>query len=125
MSVRLSIHIADVGVLAAPRILASRPRAAGLRYAAITVAAPLGPQLLPTPQLGRVALIAAWDGDDALDAFLDGDPLARRLAGGWHARLEPLRASGAWRALPGISAPRRPGDENQPGPGPPPGPLPP
>src|SRR5437868_714001 len=114
MSVRLSVHIADVGPRAAPRILLSRPRTPGLRYAATTVAAPLGPRLLPTPQPGRVGLIAAWDDDAAIDAFLEGDPLARRLAGGWHARLEPLRASGAWRALPELSAPERPVDDDEP-----------
>src|SRR3954470_15926054 len=102
MSVRLSVHIADVGARAAPRILAARPRAAVLRYAATTVAAPLGPQLLPRPQLGRVALIAAWDDDASLDAFVERDPLAERLSHGWHARLEPLRASGAWSALPDL-----------------------
>src|SRR3954468_16043041 len=114
MNVRLSVHIADVGARAVPGILLSRPRTPGLRYATTTVAAPLGAGLVPKPQLGRVGLIAAWDDDAALDAFLDGDPLARRLAGGWHARLEPLRASGAWRALPELSAPERAVDDDEP-----------
>src|SRR3954453_6853102 len=114
MSVRLSVHIADVGARAVPGILLSRPRTPGLRYAATTAAAPLGAGLVPTPQLGRVGLIAAWDDDAALDAFLDGDPLARRLAGGWHARLAPLRASGTWGAPPGLSAPGRAVDAAEP-----------
>src|SRR4051794_31654707 len=114
MSVRLSVHLADVGPRAAPALLLSRPRAAGLRFAAMTVAAPLGPALVPKPQLGRVGLLAAWEDDAALDAFLASDPLAQRLAGGSHVRLEPLRASGSWRAPPELSAPERPVDDDEP-----------
>jgi hypothetical protein len=50
--------------------------------------------------LGRVGLVAFWDDDDALDSFLAGHPTAAALAGGWHARLEPLRAFGEWPGLP-------------------------
>jgi hypothetical protein len=113
----VSVHLADVGLRAAPRVLRRRPdRTAvpGLRYAELTTAAPLGGGLLPTPQLGRVGLIAAWDGDEALDGFLTSHPLAARLAGGWHVRLEPLRASGAWAPLPGLAEHERPVDDHEP-----------
>src|SRR4051812_31289169 len=98
-----SVHLADVGARAVPGLLRRRPRALpGLRWATVTVAAPLGPRLLPAPQLGRIGLIAAWDDDAALDAFQADDPLAARLAAGWHARLEPMRAFGAWPELPDL-----------------------
>jgi hypothetical protein len=51
--------------------------------------------VLPSPAPGRFALVALWDDDAALDAWLSGSP---RLAGDWHVRLEPLRATGAWEA---------------------------
>jgi hypothetical protein len=113
----LSVHIADVGRRAASGLLRRRPVAAkvpGLRYAEMTTAAPLGGGLLPVPQFGRVGLIAAWDGDAALDDFLAGHPVAERLAGGWHVRLEPLRAYGAWSALPDFPKAERPVDEDEP-----------
>jgi len=101
----LSVHIADVGATRAPGVLRSRPDPAvvsGLRYAETTIAAPLGGGLLPRPQPGRVGMIAAWEDDDALEHFLTEHPLAERLAGGWHASLEPLRASGTWSRLQGL-----------------------
>lgn len=113
----VSVHLADVGRYAALGVLRRRPDPAevpGLRYAEIAIAAPLGGGLLPRPQLGRVGLIAAWNDDRALDDFLTSHPLAERLADGWHVRLEPLRASGAWLALPDLPKNERPVDEDEP-----------
>ncbi len=56
-------------------------------------------------QPGRVCLIASWDGEHAVKEFLDHHPLARELAGGWRARLEPVRSPGAWPALPELPGP--------------------
>jgi hypothetical protein len=99
----LSVHIAELGPRAAlGTVLRSRPQTAGLRYAETTITARLGGGLLPAPDFGRVGLLAAWDDDAALDAFLGTDPLARRLAGGWHVRLRPVRVAGAWPELPGL-----------------------
>ena len=67
--------------------------------------ADLTPRLAPAPRPGRVGLVAAWEDDAALERFLAADRLARALAGGWHVRLAPLRAWGAWRALPGLPGP--------------------
>lgn len=97
-----SMHLADVGPRAALALLRRRPdpaEIAGLRWAETAVAAPLSDRVLPAPSL-RVGLLAYWDGEDALDRFLAEHPVARRLAGGWHVRLEPVRAAGAWAALP-------------------------
>ena len=112
----LSVHIADVGKAAALRLLGGRsPRSAppGARYAELTGAVPLSPHVVPKPTLGRVGLIAAWDGDAAVDDFLVGHPLAKQLAHGWHVRLAPTRIFGAWSRLDGLARDEVPmaGDE--------------
>jgi hypothetical protein len=97
------VHLADVGAATA-LTLSRKPPApgsiAGLRNAEVGLAAPLRSGLLPRPQLGRAVLIAFWDDDDAIDRFESAHPLAARFASGWRARLEPLRAFGAWPGLP-------------------------
>jgi len=105
----MSVHLADVGAGSVPAVLRSKVTAANapaVRWAATLAGAPLGHRVLPKPAPGRVGLLAAWDDDAALDGFLDSHPLAERLAVGWHVRLEPLRASGHWSALPELSQPR-------------------
>ena len=103
MLVIASVHIADVGVGAALKVLRKAPSPAsvsGLRQANVALAAVLGKGVLPKPMLGRVALVAFWDGDDALDRFLVDDPGAKPFAGGWRVRLDPLRAWGSWPGVP-------------------------
>jgi hypothetical protein len=103
MAVVASVHVADIGRTASLGFVARRPRPGsidGLRHAEVAMAAPLSASVLPKPTLGRVVMIGFWEGDDAVDAFLRDHPLAARLAGGWHARLEPLRAFGTWPGLP-------------------------
>jgi hypothetical protein len=98
----LSMHIADIGARASLGVLRARPlpaSAPGLRYAETMLGAELSAAVLPRPKPARAGLLAAWDDDAALDRFLAEDPLARRLAGGWHVRLQPLRVSGAWSGL--------------------------
>ena len=68
-----SVHVADVGVRRALGLLRKVPRPgsiSGLRQANVALAAPLGGSALPKPQLGRVALVAFWDDDAAVDRFL-------------------------------------------------------
>lgn len=113
----VSVHLADVGWRAAPRIFRHSPRPSdvpGLRYAETTGAAPLSGNLLPSPQPGRVGLIAAWDDNSALDRFSACHPLAEQLAGGWQVRLEPLHVYGAWSGLPGLPPQEIPVDDDQP-----------
>jgi len=96
-----SVHIADVGPRRALALIAkgpSRVAAPGLRRADLGLAAPLGAGL-PRPDLGRIALVAMWDDEPALDRFLADAPIARSFADGWHARLAPLRAYGSWPGL--------------------------
>jgi hypothetical protein len=95
-----SVHFADIGARAAIAFVCRAPRAAGLLHADVGLAAPLGGSALPRPQLDRVGMVAFWEDVEAAEQFLAGHPAAARLAGGWHATLEPLRAHGAW---PGLS----------------------
>src|SRR6185295_4663040 len=102
----VSVHIVDAGLSRMPGALRKTPRPAevpGLLYARTTVTAAQGGSGRLPIYPGRFALIAAWDEDGALDDFTRSDhPLARPLTAGWHVRLEPLRVSGAWPAMPGL-----------------------
>jgi hypothetical protein len=49
-----------------------------------------------------VALVAAWESDDAFEAFSSGHPIADTLALGWQVRLQPLHVYGEWPALGGL-----------------------
>lgn len=98
-----SVHVANVGARSALSVVRRSPRpteVAGLRHADVAITAPLSASLLGRPDLGRAALVAFWDDDDALDHFLAEHPVAAKLAGGWHVRLAPLRAYGTWPGLP-------------------------
>jgi hypothetical protein len=98
-----SVHIANVDARSAWSVVRRAPKpgeVSGLRHANVAITAPLSAALLGRPDPGRVALVAFWDDDEALDRFLDDHPTATRLAGGWHVRLEPLRAFGTWPGVP-------------------------
>lgn len=113
-----SVHIAEVGVRRSLSLLRPGRRALdapGVRYAEWAGLVPLAatPASPPFPPRG-VALIASWDDDAALDRFLDAHPVAQKLAGGWHARLEPRRIYGAWPEMPGLPAEEQPMDPDEP-----------
>jgi len=113
----VSVHIADLGPRAALGVLARPPRprrVPGLTYAVTLTTAPLGEPLLPPKRLGRIGMIAAWEEEAALEGFLARDPVAKRLAGGWQARLQPLRVSGFWPGMPELPAEPLPVDDEEP-----------
>jgi CBS domain-containing protein len=113
----VSVHIAQVGAREAAEVLLRPPRPGrvpGLTYAETTTTAALGEPLLPPKQLGRVGMIAAWDGDEAFEEFWRRHPVARHLAGGWQVRLQPLRVSGAWAGMPGLPVRPLPVDDEEP-----------
>jgi hypothetical protein len=96
-----TVQLADLGPVGALRAVMRRPRlddTPGLRSAEVAVFAPLA--LSRPPPVSRAGLIAFWDSDDAFDRFLDRDPIGKRFAGGFQARLRPLRAHGSWPGLP-------------------------
>jgi hypothetical protein len=100
----VSIHLADVGWLRAPRLLLRGLDAStvpGMTYAEPVFTAPLGTRV-PRPHPGRIGLIAAWEDDPALDRFLSDNPFAEHIRDGWHARLEPLRCFGSWAGMPDL-----------------------
>jgi len=95
-----SVHVADTNPLTALR--RRTPQAAdvaGLRSARNGIAAPFVPSHIPRPQLGREVLMAAWQDEASLDAFIAGHPFGQAMAGGWHTRLELVRAVGVWPGL--------------------------
>jgi len=114
----VSVHIVDAGLprmLGALRKTPSPAEVPGLRYARTTVTAAQGGGGRVPLYPGRFALIAAWDGDGALDDFSRSDhPLAGPLAAGWQARLQPLRVSGAWPEMPGLPDRQLPVDDDEP-----------
>src|SRR3954469_18803146 len=98
----LSVHLAPLRTRPALRALRTPVAAPGLLWGESLAAVPLAAPLFPPPRPLGVGLVAAWEDDGALDDSLARAPLAERFAGGWHVRLEPLRAFGAWAALPGL-----------------------
>ncbi len=113
----VSVHIVDVGLRRVPTALRHRPHpgsVAGLRYAETAITAQQGGSGLPLYP-GRFGLIAAWDDDSALEDFLRSEhPLAGLLIAGWQVRLEPLRVSGAWPAMPGLPDRQLPVEDDEP-----------
>jgi len=101
----LSVHICDLDLRTAVGVLRRPPQPSevpGLEYAETVITAPLGGNLLPTPRLKRVALVAAWESDDAFESFAASHSLARQIARGWQVRLQPLHVYGEWPGLQGL-----------------------
>ena len=73
----------------------------GLQHAECLVLMRFGAPIvsLDRLQLRRLPMFAQWDSEPALDRFLDTGALGRRLAAGWHVRLQYLRRYGAIAAL--------------------------
>lgn len=112
-----SFHLAEVPRhVGARALLGPAPGVAGLDHAECLSLMRLGaPTVSPDRlQLNRLAVFAQWRDEDALDAFLDRDPLGRRLAGGWHVRLEFLRRWSTLEALPGLPVRAGAWDQDEP-----------
>lgn len=95
-----TVQVADLGRADTLRAVMRRPKPSatpGLRAADVAVFAPLA--LSGPPPIRRAGLIAFWDAEDAFESFRDDDPIAQRFAGGFQARLRPLRAHGSWPGL--------------------------
>lgn len=112
----VSIHLADVGWPEVNRLLfrgINVAKVPGMTYAEPAFTVPLGKRV-PRPNPRRIALIASWEDDSALDRFLSGHALAEPFDGGWHTRLEPRRCFGSWPEMPGLPAKELPVEDEEP-----------
>lgn len=101
----VSVQLAQPGPRAALGVLRAPPRAQdtpGLLWAQPAVTVPLGGPRRPT----GVALLSAWQDDEALDGFRARPGAGAALAGGYEMRMEPVRTIGRWNALPGLDGAR-------------------
>ena len=99
-----SFHLAHLPITTTVAVLVRPPTAAsvpGLVHLEVLAGMELGsPVISPKRlQLRRSAVFARWEDEAALESFLQDDPLGRRLAGGWHVRLEFVRRWGSVRGL--------------------------
>lgn len=103
-----SVHVAKVGGARATYRALRRelPAVSGLRHADAGFMVDLGGPLNRPPAVhaGQVAMLAWWESDDALEAFLSSPGLGGAFAKGWHARVEPLRVYNSWTSLPELPA---------------------
>ncbi len=113
----VTVQIADLGPRAAAGALLRQPRparVAGLAYVFTATTAPIAAGLLPSPQPRRVAMVAAWEADEAIDEFGREHPVGRALARGWEMRAHPVRVFGAWPRMPGLPERPLPVDDEEP-----------
>jgi hypothetical protein len=104
-----SFHLATLPQAMTARALVRPPSAAGvpgLRHAECLATMQLGaPTVSPARmQLRRLALFAEWESETSLDDFLAGHDLGRRVADGWHVRLQFLRRWGQISAMSDLPA---------------------
>lgn len=104
-----TFHLAKPGLVTTLGALFHPPTSAtvaGLHHAECMMPMRLGAPLLSPGrwQLRRFAMFAAWEDEAAIDRFLQGTPLGRALAQGWHVRLRFLRRWGHVAAFDGLPA---------------------
>jgi hypothetical protein len=94
-----SFHLAKTDLITTLRNLwwpPSRKRVPGLRHSECMTRMQLGAPILSfeRAQFGSFVMFASWDSEEALEDFLRGTPLGRKLTDGWHVRLSFLRRWG-------------------------------
>lgn len=96
-----SFHLAAMPLHTAAGALLRPPSAPGLRHIEVLAGMELGaPVVSPSRmQIRRLAVFAEWADEAALEEYLAQRPFGRRLAAGWHVRLEFLRRWGTVREL--------------------------
>ena len=108
-----SVHLSRLSPREVVSAVRGRPRAGavpGLRFAELNTRARLGPSVLPSPLPGRFGLVALWDDEASLNAWLATQP---RLAGDYRVRLEPLRAFGRIAAMGDLVDGEQPVEEDE------------
>jgi hypothetical protein len=103
-----SFHLAEMPVRATAAALLRPPTPAtapGLQHGECLARIQFGTPIVSPRrlQVGTFALFAQWDDEQALDRFLTEHRLGRRLAAGWHVRMQYLRRFGAIAALGDLS----------------------
>ena len=89
-----SVHVADIGPKA-PFWRPPKPKSvAGLVRADGGMTARLSSSTVPQFDLGRIAMVARWQSESSLEAYLTTN--GSDLRDGFVARCEPIRATGAW-----------------------------
>jgi hypothetical protein len=118
MSLVATVHLVQLSPAASIRALRSVPspgRIGGLRWAEVGAGAHFGRGVLPPPAPGRVALLALWEDDAAIDRFFAGEhPVAETFRPGWSVRLEPLRQTGRIAGMPRLVDDEQPVDDTEP-----------
>lgn len=94
-----SYHLVRLSLLSALKTLVFPPKAAtipGLIHADTMHAMVLGALILSPSRflLRQIVFFAQWENEEALDHFLATDPTGRKLAKGWHIRLQFVRQWG-------------------------------
>lgn len=94
-----SYHLARLSLFSALKILLFPPRSAtipGLIHADAMHAMVLGSPILSLSRflLRQIVVFAQWENEEALEHFLATHPTGRRLAKGWHIRLQFVRQWG-------------------------------
>ena len=102
-----TFHLAECGVAQTARALFRPPTShstPGLVHAECLVPMTLGrPIALPWRyRPHQIAIFAAWQDEEAIDAFLQSSRLGRTLAKGWHVRMEFVRRWGYISELDGL-----------------------
>lgn len=92
-----SFHLAQVPAAVTANAMLRPLVAPGLLRAECLAGMQLGAPVISADrmQLGQLVMFAAWREQSALDRFLDDHPLGRRLAAGWHVRLDFIRRWGS------------------------------
>lgn len=103
-----TFHFAKIRIDTAVKALLRPPtgeQVPGLIHAECMSQMTLGAPILSPArmQLRHLTMFAAWESHAAIDDFLDGTPLGRAFAAGWHVRLAFLRRWGHFTEFDGLA----------------------
>lgn len=102
-----TFHFAKVNLGTAFKALLDPPtgrQTPGLKHAECMAMMTLGAPILSPArfQVRHLTMFAEWETNDAIDQFLSGEKLGRRLADGWHVRMTFQRRWGHVREFDGL-----------------------
>lgn len=92
-----SVHVADIGAIGPVWRPPRKAKVPGLVRADGGMAARLTSKVTPKLDPGRVIMVARWQSESSLAAFLS--TTGSQFANGWTARCEPIRATGKWEGV--------------------------